>query len=603
MAALDVKMHRPSRVLFIVHREQILAAAKTAFAEIIPERSDQMGLLTGNVKEPHKEILFSTNLTMSKHLSDYPKDYFDYVVIDEAHHATSPSWQTVIQHFQPKFLLGMTATPERSDGNDIFNFFDNNIAVELRLRGALEENLVVPFHYFGISDETVDLHDVNLNEVDKIAKLLQINRRVDFVIEKMNFYGHDGLKRKTVGFCANQEHAAFMAKEFNERGIKSVALNASNSIEERKHFVSRLENDDDDLEVIFTADIFNEGVDIPGINCILMLRPTSSPIVFIQQLGRGLRKAKNKEFLTVIDFIGNHAKTFLIAMALCGARAYDNDSLKKAVATDFSDIPGCTNVRIDKISKERILKQIEQTNFNAIKFLKEEYFEFKTLNRNKIPTLVDFIKYDGAPNPLKFINYSYSYPEFVTKVDNSATEYKNLNVNLPFIKLLRQLSNELPIKRPYEFAILEYLLENEHLDFERAKSVVSKYISRIDEDTLHHSFRFLTGSFDDANDQRVKLPILQLVGSRLIRLEPFNELLSDEKTKEALADIIRFALLRYEEEFGNEDYGMPFFKLYRSLTRAIWHCFRITTKSTAPSTDLGFSFRFQERSLSDRRAA
>jgi hypothetical protein len=149
-------------------------------------------------------------------------------------------------------------------------------------------------------------------------------------------------------------------------------------------------------------------------------------------------------------------------------------------------------------------------------------------------------------------------------VDNSATEYKNLNVNLPFIKLLRQLSNELPIKRPYEFAILEYLLENEHLDFERAKSVVSKYISRIDEDTLHHSFRFLTGSFDDANDQRVKLPILQLVGSRLIRLEPFNELLSDEKTKEALADIIRFALLRYEEEFGNEDYGMPFFKLYRS---------------------------------------
>lgn len=564
MAALDVKSYSPRRVLFIVHREQILNNAKKAFAEMIPHRANEMGLLTGNIKQTDKNFLFSTNLTMSNYVGNYPEDYFDYIVIDEAHHATSASWQKVINHFKPKFLLGMTATPERSDGGDIFNFFDNNIAVEVRLRNALEENLVVPFHYFGISDETVDLNNVHLSEVDKIAQILKVNRRVDFIIDKMNFYGHDGVKRKTVGFCVTQDHARFMAEEFNKRGISSVALNSNNSIEERKLNVARLENDTDNLQVIFTVDIFNEGVDIPTINSILMLRPTSSPIVFIQQLGRGLRKTETKEFLTVIDFIGNHTKTFLIAMALCGARAYDKDSLKKAVATDFSDIPGCTNIQLDKISKERILKQIEETNFNAIKFLKEEYVEFKGLNLNKIPTLVDFIKYDGAPNPLKFINYSYSYNEFVAKVDDSDLEHKDLLLDTAFIKLIRQLSNELPIKRPYEFAILEYLLENEAISLEEAELVAGKYISHVDNSSLKHSFEYLSGTFDDINDNRIKLPILQTIGIKLKRLESFDNLLSNDKTKKHIADVISYGLLRYEEEFGNEYYGSPFFKLYQS---------------------------------------
>jgi len=218
MAALDVKTHRPQRVLFIVHREQILQNARKAFAEMIPERASEMGLLTGNIKQADKNFIFSTNLTMSNYLEKFPKDYFDYIVIDEAHHATSASWQNVINYFEPRFLLGMTTTPERSDSGDIFNCFDNNIAVEVRLRSALEDNLVVPFHYFGISDETVDLHDINLSETDKIAKLLKVNRRVDFIIEKMRFYGYDGTKRKTIGFCVTQDHAKFMAEEFNNRG-------------------------------------------------------------------------------------------------------------------------------------------------------------------------------------------------------------------------------------------------------------------------------------------------------------------------------------------------------------------------------------------------
>lgn len=564
MAALDVKTYRPQRVLFIVHREQILQSARKAFAEMIPERASEMGLLTGNINQADKNFIFSTNLTMNNYLGKFPKDYFDYIVIDEAHHATSTSWQNVINYFEPRFLLGMTATPERSDSGDIFNFFDNNIAVEVRLRSALEDNLVIPFHYFGISDETVDLHDVKLSEIDKIARLLKINRRVDFIIEKMNFYGYDGAKRKSIGFCVTQDHASFMAEEFNKRGITAVALNSNNSIEERKKCVARLEDDNDTLEFIFTVDIFNEGVDIPTINSILMLRPTSSPIVFIQQLGRGLRKTETKEYLTVLDFIGNHNKTFLIAMALCGARAYDKDSLKKAVASDFSDIPGCTNIQLDKISKERILRQIETTNFNAIKFLKEEYSEFKSQNLNKIPTLVDFVKFDGAPNPLKFINYSYSYTEFVAKVDDFASKYKDLLLDKAFIKLIRQLSNELPLKRPYEFALLEHLLENQSVSLEKAGVIVKKYIEGSDKNALRHSFQYLSGAFDDSTDKKLKLPILQFDGTTIIRLESFDQLLGNQKTKKHITDIIRYGLLRYEEEFGDENYGAPFFKLYQS---------------------------------------
>ncbi len=202
-----------------------------------------------------------------------------------------------------------------------------------------------------------------------------------------------------------------MADEFNKRGIKSVCLSGSDSTEKRQEYIKRLEDDNDDLEVIFTVDIFNEGVDIPSINSVLMLRPTNSPIIFIQQLGRGLRKHDSKEFLTVLDFIGNHSKTFLIAIALNGSRYYDKDSLKVAVATDFANVPGCTHIQIDEISKERILEQIDNENFRSMKYLKEEYNEFKIMNNGKVPyLLLDYIKYEGSPDPIKFIDKEKTYP-------------------------------------------------------------------------------------------------------------------------------------------------------------------------------------------------
>ena len=289
MSAFDVKAFKPKRLLFIVHREEILRKAKDTFVKLLPNEKITFGLLTGKTKQEKADYLFSTIQTLSKCYRDFNPDEFDYIIFDEAHHATSPSYQVIFDYFRPQFTLGMTATPERSDQQNVFELFHNNIALEVRLHDALDDELVIPFHYFGITDiEDIDLSDVDIDDFAEIAKRLKVNQRVDFIIEKMNFYGFDGPTRKGLGFCVTVDHAKFMAEEFTKRGYPSVCLSGSDSPEKRSAFINRLEKDDDELEFIFTVDIFNEGVDIPSVNTVLMLRPTNSPIVFIQQLGRCL---------------------------------------------------------------------------------------------------------------------------------------------------------------------------------------------------------------------------------------------------------------------------------------------------------------------------
>ncbi|MGN8234466.1 DEAD/DEAH box helicase family protein [Priestia flexa] len=339
MSAFDVQKVKPKRLLFIVHREEILQKAKETFETLFVNEGVTFGLLTGSSKDQEADYLFATIQMLTKYYSEFERDSFDYIIYDEAHHATSPSYQRVMEYFTPAFTLGMTATPERSDSMNVFDLFDNNVGIEVRLHEALEDQLVVPFHYFGITDiEDVDLSGIDIDDIAEVTKRLKVNERVDFIIEKMEFYGHDGLTRKTLGFCASIEHAEYMAEEFNKRGYKSEVLHGGHSIPQRQECIKRLEDDRDELEVIFSVDIFNEGVDIPSVNSVLMLRPTNSPIVFIQQLGRGLRKHASKSFLTVLDFIGNHSKVFLIALALNGSRYYDKESLKVGIAKGFPSI-------------------------------------------------------------------------------------------------------------------------------------------------------------------------------------------------------------------------------------------------------------------------
>ncbi|MGL4992268.1 MAG: DEAD/DEAH box helicase [Sarcina sp.] len=566
MSAFDVREYKAKRMLFIVHREDILRKAINDYKKIIIDKT--FGLFTGNIKEKNVDYLFATIQTISKYYEIFNEDEFDYIIIDEAHHAISPTYKAVLEYFKPKFLLGMTATPERTNGEDIFDIFDSNIALEIRISEALEQNLVAPFHYFGITDiESIDYSKININDIDKVAKILQINERVDFIIEKMNFYGFDGDKRKCIGFCANIEHARYMEEEFCMRGIHSKALVGSDSIDTRKKYITKLEDDKDNLEVIFTVDLFNEGVDIPSINSILMLRPTQSPIIFIQQLGRGLRRYENKDFLTVLDFIGNYNKAFLIAIALNGGKFYDKQSLKISLKNDFINIKGCTNIQMDEIAKERILEQIDRENFNSLKYLKEEYFEFKKINNGKVVNLLtDYFKYEAAINPIKFIKASVSktYLGFLEKVENNFEDISLLKNKL-FKDGLKDITGKLPLKRPFEFIIIKYLVQNNIASKEILKNEVEKSISYVDEETFEYTLECLKGEYYSKKESNYNF--INIIDNEITLTDEFKEIIKIDKCKLYINDVLSYGLLMYEREFGKKNYGVPFLKLYSQYTR------------------------------------
>ncbi len=566
LSAFDVKQFHPKKMLFIVHREEILYKSEESFKKVLGAKIDT-GFFTGRSKEMNAKYLFTTIQTLSRYYDMFDVDEFEYIIVDEAHHAAGDTYTKVLDYFKPKFLLGMTATPERCDQANIYELFDHNVAIEIRLHEAMDEELVVPFHYFGITDiDAVDFDGVSLNNASAVAKALKVNQRVDFIIEQMNLYEYDGNYRKCLGFCVNIEHAKFMCEEFNKRGIDSAYLTGEDHASKRTEYIDRLADDNDPLEVIFTVDIFNEGIDIPSINLVLMLRPTNSPIVFIQQLGRGLRKYEDKKYLTVLDFIGNHNRAFLIAIALKGSRYYDKDSLKVSVKNDFINIPGDTFIQLDRISKERILNQIEFENFNSMKYLKEEYNSFKALLQGKTPYyLMDYIKYDGSPDPIKFINKEKTYLEFLTKVEKDQRLIE-IVADEEYLKFLRYISSMLPLKRPYEFQILLNLLNKESMDLKECKQVILKCIDTVDEDSVLHAMEVLNFNYYDTSQKNRWNKIVELNQGVLRLSSLFKNCLQESDRKQYIVDTLRYGLIRYKEEFNEVNYGIPFFKLYTQYT-------------------------------------
>lgn len=573
MAAFDVKQMKPKKMLFLVHREMILEKAMESFSKVVNIPKNKMGILSGNQKSYDVDYLFATIQTMSNEFYSYQSDEFDYIVVDEAHHATSPSYKKVLDHFNPKFLLGMTATPERSDDGNVFDLFDNNLAIDIRLRQALEENLLVPFHYYGITDETgVDLSEHKLTP-DQIADKLNVTSRVDFVIDKMNFYGHDGPKRKALGFCITKKHAEFMAAEFNERGIPSTFLTGDHSEAERQRQIKLLESDTDKLNVIFTVDIFNEGVDIPSVNTVLMLRPTESAIVFTQQLGRGLRKAEQKEFLTVLDFIGNYSKSFLIAIALYGSRSVTKKEITHAVRKGFRNIPGPTNIRMDEIAKEQILEQLERENFYALNYLIEDYQAFKSALAGKVPfRLQDYLTLEGAPDPILFFSKSVSslrknYIAFLQKVEKNNPLVQKLSANETFMTVYTKLLSYLPLKRPHEFAILELCFNQKEFTLSQAVEQVSGHVDGDQLDSTLHALE--TFNLDYADKKEIDgIKIVEQISKNLYS---FNKdlvtCLTDEDAGPFISDAIHYGLMRYKNEFGHTSLGHPFLDLYSEYSQ------------------------------------
>ena len=459
-SAFAVNDFRPKRFLFLVHREQIAKQSINAYKHVFPNHED-FGLLTGNVKDYDKPYLFSTIQTMSKEevYRRYSQDHFDYIIVDEVHKAGALSYLKVLDYFKPEFLLGMTASPERTDGFNIYDLFDNNIAHEIRLQEALDEDLLCPFHYFGITD--VEFEDGTVDDDFTDFNLLASDKRVDYLIEKAEFYGYSGDRRKALVFCSRKQEARLLAEKFNKRGYKSMVLTGDDSQEKRQVAIDRLTNDSnpDKIEFIFTVDIFNEGVDIPEINQVLLVRPTESPIIFIQQLGRGLRKYMSKEYVVILDFIGNYKNNFMIPIALSGDRSYDKDKIRKFLIEGTKLIHGASSINFDEVSQKRIYESINNTSFSRVALFKEKYNQLK-YKLGRIPHLYDFaINAEFNPELILAHNKYPTYHQFLTDIEDDYTSHiddDDLD-SLKFIskKLLKGI-------RPHEAIILECLKVNKH---------------------------------------------------------------------------------------------------------------------------------------------
>lgn len=561
MAALDIRQFQARKVLFLAHREDILRNAEKSFKIVLGSLIDT-GILSGTSKQIEHQYVFATVQSLKNIYTSLHAKTFDYIVVDESHHSVADSYQKILNHFKPDFLLGMTATPERSDGSSVFSFYENNVALEIRLHDALENDLVCPFHYFGITEvHGLDLSDLKDNEIKKLSKRLSSDTRTEYIIEKMKLYGHDGDKLKCLAFCATIEHAEYMSESFNQRNIKSISITGKDSVELRQSFVKEIESDlPGTLEVIFTVDVFNEGIDIPSINTVLLLRPTDSPIIFVQQIGRGLRKLPNKEFVTILDFIGNYSKNFMVSIALKGAKFYDKDSLKVAVENDFPELPNNSFVQMDEISKDQILRQLDHENFDTLKYLRDQYFSFRnSLDRKPITKLMTFEVYENSPDPIIFIEHSRSYLDFISRIDFNESLRQN------FLSVYRQLSSALPLRRSIEFLILSILLKKTSMNSDDLFFLCQTIVNQLDRVSFDHAINVLLGKYYDSLQLRYFTPLIIRNDSKISMTDSFLEVLKND-TNGFIDDLIKYGITRYNREFRNEKYQVPFFKLYETYT-------------------------------------
>lgn len=435
-----------------------------------------MGLVTGKEQKYDSDFVFATVQTLSKKesLEKYTRDAFEAIVIDEAHHSASDSYKKVMDYFVPKLWLGMTATPDKRDdnlaGKNIYEIFDHQIAYEIRLQNAMEEDLLCPFHYFGITDlEVVTDVGKSVEEKTENFRYLISDARVKNVMKQAKFFGYSGERVKGLIFCSRIDEAKKLSLKFNEQGWRTLVLSGSDSEEIRAAAIERLagEENENALDYIISVDIFSEGVDVPEINQVIMLRPTESPIVFIQQLGRGLRKATGKEYVVVLDFIGNYKNNFMIPIALSGDRSYNKDNIRRYLTEGERIIPGASTIHFDTISRKKIFQAVDNANFNDIKLIRENYFNLKN-KLGHIPALADFDKY-GEMDVLRiFDNNSLgSYYKFLVKYEK---EYK-VRLSQNEEKVIEFVSKKLANgKRVHELELMKRLFYYDHGLVSKAKA-------------------------------------------------------------------------------------------------------------------------------------
>ncbi len=540
-SAFALQNLQAKKVLFLVHREQIAKQAIQSYKNVFLN-TRTYGLLSGTSHQIDVDFLFSTMQMMAKEeiYTQFKPDTFDTIIIDEAHRVGAKSYQNIIQYFKPNLLLGMSASPERGDEFDVYAQFDHNIAYEIRLQQALEENLLCPFHYFGITDLLIDQENMDYSNFNQLTS----NQRVDYILKQANFYGYSGKRVKGLMFISSTKEAKALSERFNMRGLRTLVLSAENSQEQREDAIDRLVSDtrNDFLDYILTVDIFNEGVDIPQINQVILLRPTKSPIIFVQQLGRGLRKSQDKDYVVILDFIGNYQNNFMIPIALSGDRTYNKDNIRRYVLEGERIIPGSSTIHFDEISKKKIFESIDATNFNNIKLIKDSYSELKH-KLGHIPTLLDFEIY-GQIDPQRIFDTTKSYYSFLKKYEKEYTIRLN-EIEENFIDFIStKLANG---KRKEELLKINELIENQSI---KALSINEKNI--------------LTNNFQTGTGKNTFKTCIFIQEDHTIS-ETFKKCLENNNFKEMLLELIEYGLYK-NNTYYKDTYKNTNFVLYQKYT-------------------------------------
>ncbi|MCR5847626.1 MAG: DEAD/DEAH box helicase [Lachnospiraceae bacterium] len=581
------------RVLFLVHRGQLARQTKRSYEKVF-NKSVSMGLVGAGYSEYDKDYIFATVQTLNRdtHLFEYKPDEFDCIILDEAHHSSANTYRKVMNYFKPKLWLGMTATPDKRDdnieGRNIYEIFDYRIAYEIRLQQAMEENMLCPFHYFGISDLAV-IGDEQIKTRQLSSKdfaLLTSDERVKHIVKEAAYFSYSGDKVKGLIFCARIDESEELSRKLNStinpengRPFRTIALNGSASEEERQQAFERLAVDEDDervvngeirpLDYILSVEILNEGVDIIEVNQVIMLRPTESPIVFIQQLGRGLRKADGKEFVVILDFIGNYNNNFMIPIALSGDRSYNKDNIRRYVMEGGRVIPGASTIHFDEISRKRIFASVDNANFSDVKLIKENYTNLKN-KIGHIPALKDFDDY-GEMDVLRiFDNNSLgSYYKFLVKYEKEYT----IRLSSDEEKIVEFISKKLAGgKRIQELSLLNRILAYSKGFsrvglFEGLSEDLKKYNKAIDANQRDNIVNIMTNEFSSGSGKKTyeKCIFIEKNQGDYRPSALLISLLKNDDFYNIVKELVDFGISRYERDYKNT-YGKTDLVLYQKYT-------------------------------------
>ncbi|MBE6015869.1 MAG: DUF3427 domain-containing protein [Lachnospiraceae bacterium] len=571
------------RVLFLVHRGQLARQSRKSYKKVF-SKSVSMGLVGAGYDEYDSDFIFATVQTLSKesHLFTLKEDAFDAICLDEAHHVPAATYQRIMNYFKPKLWLGMTATPDKRDDNvaerNVYEQFNHQIAYEIRLQQAMEENLLCPFHYFGITDlETIE--DGAKGEVD--FSMLTSDERVKHIVEQATYYGYSGDKVKGLIFCRTIKESEVLSEKLNNtinpdtgRKYRTISLNGSASEEERQKAFERLAADEGDkeyepLDYILSVEILNEGVDIIEVNQVIMLRPTQSPIVFIQQLGRGLRKAEGKDFVVILDFIGNYNTNFMIPIALSGDRTYNKDNIRRFVIEGGRVIPGASSIHFDEISRKRIFNAIDNANFSDIKLIKENYTNLKN-KLGRIPKLKDFDEY-GEMDVLRiFDNKSLgSYYKFLVKYEKEYTVRLSETEENIIEFISKKLANG---KRIQELRLLKSLLTYSKGAskvglFKSLEEDLQSYNKKLTKNQIVNIANIMTNKFPTGSNKGTYSDciLIEEDGADYKPTSSILDMLKNYHFYEIFEELVEFGISRYERDYQN-GYGNTDFVLYQKYT-------------------------------------